>query len=106
VTTNDDAFTEAYETFKPTTIVLDMIMPGMDGNKLVLWLADKACAARLVFMTGYTPDYAAHAKLLAKYKGLRPVIRLSKPFELSALRAILAGGIGTNPAVGAGVRSI
>ena len=49
---------EAYENFKPTTIVLDMIMPGIDGNELVLWLADKACAARLIIMTGYTPDYA------------------------------------------------
>jgi hypothetical protein len=57
----------------------------------VLWLADKACAARLIIMTGYTPDYAAHAKLLAEYKRLRPVITLSKPIELSALRPILAG---------------
>ena len=82
---------EAYENFKPTTIILDMIMPGIDGNELVLWLADKACAAPLIIMTGYTPDYAAHAKLLADYKGLRPVITLSKPIELGALRAILAG---------------
>src|SRR5512134_1181479 len=107
VTTDGHAFTEAYENFKPTTIILDMIMPGIEGNELVLWLADKACAARLIIMTGYTPDYAAHAKLLADYKGLRPVITLSKPIELGALRAILAGGIETNPAVGnAGVRSI
>ncbi len=54
--------------------------------------SDKACAAaRLIIMTGYTPDYAAHAKLLAEYKGLRLVITLSKAIELSALRAILAG---------------
>ena len=63
---------QPYENFEPTTIILDMIMPGIDGNELVLWLADKACAARLIIMTGYTPDYAAHAKLLAEYKGLRP----------------------------------
>jgi CheY-like chemotaxis protein len=32
VTTNGHAFMEAYENFKPTTIVLDMIMPGMDAT--------------------------------------------------------------------------
>ena len=45
-----------------------MIMPGMDGNEIVLWLAQQKCTARLIIITGYTPDYAAHAKVLAEYK--------------------------------------
>lgn len=89
VTAEGDAFIEAYESFEPTTIVLDMIMPGMDGNELVLWLAEKGCTARLIIITGYTPDYAAHAKVLAEYKGLKPVITLSKPVEISELRDAL-----------------
>ena len=35
-TTDGRAFMEAYKSFKPTLIVLDMIMPGMDGNEIVL----------------------------------------------------------------------
>ncbi len=89
VTAEGDAFIEAYESFEPTTIVLDTIMPGMDGNELVLWLAEKGCTARLIIITGYTPDYAAHAKVLAEYKGLKPVITLSKPVEISELRDAL-----------------
>ena len=89
VTTDGRAFIEAYDSFKPTTIILDMIMPGMDGNEIVLWLAQRKCTARLIIITGYTPDYAAHAKVLAEYKGLRPVITLSKPIEVSELRAVL-----------------
>ena len=58
VTTDGHAFIEAYDSFKPTTIVLDMIMPGMDGNEIVLWLAKQKCTARLIIITGYTPDYA------------------------------------------------
>jgi CheY-like chemotaxis protein len=88
-TTDGDAFMEAYDSFKPTTIILDMIMPGMDGNELVLWLAQKECSARLIIITGYAPDYATHAKVLAEYKGLRPVITLHKPIEISRLRAVL-----------------
>ena len=32
-----------------------MIMPGMDGNELVLWLAKQKCTARVIIITGYTP---------------------------------------------------
>ena len=87
VTTDGRAFIEAYKSFQPTVIILDMIMPGMDGNEIVLWLAEQRCTARLIIITGYTPDYAAHAKVLAEYKGLRPVITLSKPIDVSEIRA-------------------
>jgi CheY-like chemotaxis protein len=89
VTTEGCAFIEAYGSFKPTTIVLDMIMPGMDGNEIVLWLAKQGCTARLIIISGYTPDYAAHAKVLAEHKGLRTVVTLRKPIDLSQLRAVL-----------------
>ena len=92
VTTDGRAFIEAYGGFEPTTIVLDMIMPGMDGNEVVLWLAKQRCTARLIIITGYTRDYAAHAKVLAEYKGLTPVTTLHKPIEVSELRAVLAPG--------------
>ncbi len=55
VTTDGRAFIEAYKSFKPTTIILDMIMPGMDGNEIVLWLAQRKCTARLIIVTGYMP---------------------------------------------------
>ena len=48
VTTDGRALIEAYGSFKPTTIVLDMIMPGMDGNEVVAWLAQQKSTARLI----------------------------------------------------------
>lgn len=92
VTTDGRAFIEACNSFQPTVIILDMIMPGMDGNEIVLWLAKQRCTARLIIITGYPPDYAAHAKVLAEYKGLTPVTTLHKPIEVSELRAALAPG--------------
>ena len=56
VTTGGHAFIDAYGSFNPTTIVLDMIMPGMDGNELVLWLIFDSwgrVAARKLY-----PDFA------------------------------------------------
>ena len=89
VTTEGRAFIEAYDSFEPTLIILDMIMPGMDGNELVLWLAKERCTARVIIITGYTPDYATHAKILGEFKGLGPVTTLHKPIEISRLRAVL-----------------
>jgi DNA-binding response OmpR family regulator len=90
VTTDGREFMEAYDTFEPTTVILDMIMPGMDGNELVLWLAKQKCTARLIIITGYTPDYAENAKVLAEYKGLGTATTLHKPIEINRLRAALA----------------
>jgi CheY-like chemotaxis protein len=89
LTTDGVAFINSYDEFKPTTIILDMIMPGMDGNELILWLAKQGCQAQLIIITGYTPDYATHAKVLAEYKGLGPVQTLKKPIDLAELRAVL-----------------
>jgi DNA-binding response OmpR family regulator len=89
VTTDGRKFMAEYDTFGPTTVILDMIMPGMDGNELVLWLAQRKCTARLIIITGYTPDYAENAKVLAQYKGLGTVTTLHKPIEISRLRAVL-----------------
>ena len=89
LTTTWQAFMQAYLVFKPTTIVLDIVMPGMDGIELVGWLGSRQSSARLIIVTGYTPDYAANAKILAEYKGLGPVTTLHKPVEVSRLRAAL-----------------
>jgi CheY-like chemotaxis protein len=92
VTTDGRAFIQAYESFRPTIIVLDMVMPGLDGNELITWLAEQQSPANLIIITGYTPDYANNAETLAKFKGLRPIAAMRKPVDLADLRAVLAPG--------------
>ena len=91
VTTNGKAFQAAYHELQPTTVVLDMVMPGMDGNEVVLWLMQQHYAANLIIITGYSPDYAADARRLAEFKGLRSVTMLTKPIRLAKLREVLGG---------------
>jgi CheY-like chemotaxis protein len=92
VTTNGKAFQAAYHELQPTTVVLDMVMPGMDGNEVVLWLMQQHYTANLIIITGYSPDYATDARRLAEFKGLRSVTMLTKPIRLAKLREVLSGG--------------
>lgn len=36
VTASGQELMSSYEDFKPTTIILDMVMPGLDGNEIIL----------------------------------------------------------------------
>ena len=84
-------FKKLYETFQPDTVVVDLIMPDIDGMELIQWLAEKDAEAQVIVVTGYSPEYAALAKMLGEGKGLNDVLALTKPIKVGALRAALTG---------------
>ncbi len=88
-------FQAAYRRKRPDTIIVDMVMPDIDGNELILWLVDQKCESDLIIITGFSPDYAVNARVLAEFKGLKSVTTLSKPVTVARLRKVLAvkGGI-------------
>jgi CheY-like chemotaxis protein len=100
VTHHGVEFQNAYLRHRPDVVVIDMVMPDIDGNELVLWLVNQGSEADLIIITGYHPDYAVNARLLAEYKGMRSVATLSKPVSVPRLRqALLAtGGSGEDAA--------
>lgn len=89
VTIHGSDFQAAYRRQPPDTIVIDMVMPDIDGNELILWLVEQRCRADILIITGYHPDYAVNARLLAELKGLRSVTTLSKPVSVPRLRQAL-----------------
>ena len=89
ITNHGRDFQSAYKRDRPDIVVIDMVMPDIDGNELVLWLVEQRCAADIIIITGYHPDYAVNARLLAEFKGLRSVATLSKPVSVNRLRNAL-----------------
>ena len=85
--TSGEELIARYSAFAPTVILLDMVMPGMDGNEVILWLAQHGCTARLIIMTGYQPQYADHARILADFRGIGSVTTLRKPVGIDDLLA-------------------
>ena len=88
--TRSEDIAQAYQELRPTTIVLDVVMPDMDGIELLKWLAERQCTARLIVVTGYNADYARFAEMLGKANGLRLLTSLTKPMSLADLRDALA----------------
>jgi len=92
VTTLNDAtlFKETYRKVKPHRIVLDVVMPGLDGISLIDWLASTGNQAAVVIVTGYNPVLADAAKVFAKIKGRFFVTTLTKPVTVATLSAALS----------------
>ena len=91
-TSDAAAFKRVHDAFDPTVVVVDIVMPDVDGTELVRWLAERRSTARVVVVTGYDPKYAELASKLGDALGLRSSLSLTKPVALADLRAALDGG--------------
>ena len=92
VLTRSTRFAESYEAFQPSVIVLDMVMPDVDGTEIVRWLSQRRSTARIIIASGFSPKYAEMARLIGKARGLLNVTTLTKPIAVDALRSALADG--------------
>ncbi|MEJ0099386.1 MAG: EAL domain-containing response regulator [Pseudomonadota bacterium] len=72
-----------------TAIVLDLMMPGMDGIEVVRLLAQRQCRATIVLMSGHDRSVLRSVQEMARALGLRTGEPLQKPFRLADVRAML-----------------
>jgi len=90
VTTDPEAFKRGYEDFRPTVIVLDVVMPEVDGIELVKFLAQRNCSARILVISGYAERYLDNTKTLGEAFGLQSITAMAKPVELPKLEEFLS----------------
>jgi EAL domain-containing protein (putative c-di-GMP-specific phosphodiesterase class I)/ActR/RegA family two-component response regulator len=85
-----------FEAFKarlsPDTsvVVLDLMMPGVDGIQVLRYLNDQKCLSEVILISGYDKKVLHVANELAKALGLNVRASIQKPIKLEALRDILA----------------
>ncbi len=69
----------------PDVIVLDIVMPDMDGIELIGELARRKVTSKIVVMSGYNNDYLDNAEKLAQDQGLNIAGSFTKPASLADL---------------------
>ncbi|WP_025899838.1 response regulator [Sneathiella glossodoripedis] len=90
VTEKASDFQRSYNETTPSVIILDMVMPGVDGVELINWLAQEKCTAKIIVVTGFNPRYIELAEDLGGAKGLPDISTLTKPVALADLRQALS----------------
>lgn len=83
-------FKNQYNT-RADIIVLDLMMPGVDGVEVIRFLSEISCDALLILISGFDPGVLHSAQKLATEQGLNLVGSLSKPFRFDELHQLLSG---------------
>jgi len=78
--------------FNPNRIIMDIVMPEMDGFEVLRRLATDGCEAEILLLSGFTGLYGKLAAVVGSAAGLH-VRTAPKPISLAALNAFL-GGVG------------
>jgi len=73
----------------PNIVILDMVMPDMDGIEALRELAARKCTAAIILVTGYQKDYLETGNIIGTAHGLNIIGTLCKPFSLETLNELL-----------------
>ena len=81
------------ETWDPTDILIDLVMPLIDGVEVLLELSRRGCRARIVIVSGAGSRVLDAARRAAAEYGLETVGVLPKPFTFGKFRWVLNHGV-------------
>jgi len=87
--------------WQPSAIVLDLMMPGLDGFEVLAILKEEGSTARILIVSGVDYPMIEAARNLATRYGLRIAGVLSKPFDLDALSGLLRAALSDSEQVSA-----
>ncbi|MDC9822757.1 EAL domain-containing response regulator [Devosia sp. ZB163] len=76
----------------PSHILLDLVMPGLDGVEVIQRLGEMGCEAKLIIVSGVDRRVLDAAQRSARLHRLSLAGALSKPFSRSALATLLEVG--------------
>lgn len=86
---SSEDFFDGVARFAPSHIIIDLLMPGMDGVEVLRILAEKECHANIIMMSGMGTKVLESAQRVGIERGLCIEGILHKPFKAAELRALL-----------------
>lgn len=87
--TDSERAGDTAKSFRPHGIILDVVMPGMDGFEVLRRLADDGCDADILVLSGYNNLYVELASAFGAAHGLNSVRSAVKPLSLRAITDFL-----------------
>ncbi|MGD9537181.1 MAG: EAL domain-containing protein [Alphaproteobacteria bacterium] len=90
---------EAIGRFAPHLIILDLVMPNLDGVQVLRHLAEIGCRAGIILLSGVDPRALNAAAHLGETHGLKIRAFLKKPFEIRALEKALGSAPARRPTI-------
>jgi CheY-like chemotaxis protein len=92
VRTLNDAATafDLFQKFQPDILMLDLMMPDVDGIDVLNQVLAVGTDARLIVMSGYGKTYLQLGEAVAVFHEHPNITTLAKPFRRSDLIALLA----------------
>lgn len=92
--TDPSQFVRTLRSFRPSVLVVDLKMPGVDGVQLLQSMKDEGCDAQIILVSGMDQRVLATAEKLGRTHGLNVVGALQKPVKLAKLQALLQSAVG------------
>jgi EAL domain-containing protein (putative c-di-GMP-specific phosphodiesterase class I)/ActR/RegA family two-component response regulator len=89
ITTTDPVVFLATLSPDTTVVILDLLMPAMDGVELLRILGEQRCKASIILLSGVGKRIMETAAELAQAHGLSVAGHLEKPFDVDVLEEIL-----------------
>ena len=74
----------------PACIIMDIVMPDMDGVELLGKLAETESKSPVIMMSGFDGKYLESVSLIAEANGLKVLGSLMKPFSVDNLEPLLS----------------
>lgn len=87
--TTAEEFRNRFEAWQPTHVVLDLMVPDVDGIEIFRFLAAQPRKAKIIILSGIEQRILKAAGRLAEAQGLQIIAILGKPVRAAELRAVL-----------------
>jgi len=82
-------FYEQLGSFRPDAIVLDIVMPNVDGNQVLMELGSQGVTAPVLLITAYDETVLSRATAIAHASGVEIAGTLNKPMSVDEMSSAL-----------------